>query len=100
LVRNHTTEFAIRRNTLNGEIKFDVAPGDYYFSLCGGGRNCSIRQIVNGDAPLATNNVHLPTGSADPTFTITFAIGTHTLKGVAQRDGKPAPGVFLLIFPA
>jgi hypothetical protein len=31
---------------------------------------------------------------------VIFDIGTHTVKGVVQRNGKPIPGAFILLFPA
>ncbi len=98
LFRQNTTDVALRVNSAKAEAKLDVPPGDYYFSLCTGQRHCFIRQIFNGDQPLPGNNIHLASG-ADPTFTIHFNLGAHTVKGVAQRDGKPIPGAFLLIFP-
>ncbi len=99
LMRPHSQDFAARGNSAKGEARLDVAPGDYYFSLCGAGRRCFVRQVLAGDQPLPGNNIHI--GSAgDLTFTITLAIGTHTIKGVVQRGGKPIPGAFILLFPA
>lgn len=99
LFRQNSMDQALRVNSAKGEAKLDVPPGDYYFSLCTGQRHCFIRQILNGDKPLPGNSIHLATG-ADPTFTIHFNVGEHTIKGIAQRDGKPTPGAFLLAFPS
>ena len=98
LFKQSNGELVLRVNSAKGEARLDVPPGDYYFSLCTGQRHCFIRQILADDKPVA-NNLHLAAGP-DPTFTIVFNIGTHTLKGVAQKDGKPAPGVLLLAFPS
>jgi hypothetical protein len=98
-MRRHTLDFAARTNAVKGEAKFDVAPGDYYVSLCGAQRRCYVRQVLAGDRPLPANDIHIASG-ADLTFTVVFDIGTHTVKGVVQKDGKPAPGAFLLLFPA
>jgi hypothetical protein len=99
LMRPHSFDFIARANSAKGEAKFDIAPGDYYFSLCGGSRRCFIRQILAGDQPLPSNNIHI-SSARDVNVTVTFAIGTHTIKGFVQRDGKPMPGAFLLLFPA
>ena len=98
-MRRHNLDFATRANSLKGEAKFDVAPGDYYVSLCGAQRHCFVRQVLAGDRPLPNNDIHIASGG-DLTFTVVFDIGTHTVKGVVQKDGKPAPGAFLLLFPA
>lgn len=99
LMRPHSSDFVARANSTKGEAKFDIAPGDYYLSLCGGSRRCFVRQILAGDQALASNNIHIAS-TGDLNLTVTFDIGTHTVKGVAQRDGKPIPGAFLLLFPA
>ena len=99
LMRPHSPDFIARANSVKGEAKLDVAPGDYYFSLCGGGRRCFIRQILAGDQPLPSNNIHI-SSAGDVNVTVTFAIGTHTIKGFVQRDGRAMPGEFLLLFPS
>ena len=99
LMHAHSHDFIARVNSVKGEAKLDVAPGDYYFSLCGGGRRCFVRQILAGDQSLPANNIHIAS-TGDINFTVIFDIGTHTVKGVVQRNGKPIPGAFILLFPA
>src|ERR1035437_1801538 len=52
-----------------------------------------------GDQSLPANNIHIAS-TGDINFTVIFDIGTHTVKGVVQRNGKPIPGAFILLFPA
>ena len=99
LMRPHSPDIVARANSAKGEAKFDIVPGDYYFSLCGGGRRCFVRQVLAGDQPLPSNNIHIAS-AGDINFTVIFDIGTHTVKGVVQRNGKPIPGAFILLFPA
>lgn len=101
LVPRRTRVATYRSVITKGEVKLDAAPGDYFFSfgLGAGPRRYSIRQVLTADGQsLPDNNVHIAS-TADLTFTILLAAGNHTVKGVAQRDGKPIPGAFLLIFP-
>jgi len=80
------------------DATFDAPPGDYYFSIAGGTRQLYVRGILAGDQPLPSNDIHLAPG-ATASFTVTVIPGTHTLKGVARKDGKPAAGAFILLIP-
>jgi hypothetical protein len=80
------------------DTSFDAPSGDYYFSIAGGQRQLYVTGILAGDHPLPSNDIHLAPG-ATTTFTVTVIPGTHTLKGVARKDGKPAAGAFILLIP-
>lgn len=80
------------------DTTFDAPPGDYYFSVAGGQRQLYVTGILAGDRPLPSNDIHLAPG-APTTFTLTVIPGTHTLKGIASKDGKPAAGAFILLIP-
>lgn len=99
LLHAHSPDFIARANSAKGEARLDVTPGDYHFSLCGGGRRCFVRQVLAGDQSLAVNNIHIAS-TGDVNFTVIVDIGTHTVKGVVHANGKPIPGAFILLFPA
>jgi hypothetical protein len=98
LIRPHTTDMVSNEANDKGHVDLDAPPGDYYFQIEGGGKVLFPRQILSGDKPLADGNIHLAANSSR-FFTITFAEGTHTLKGFARKDGKGFPGAFILLFP-
>ena len=81
-----------------GTASFEAPPGDYYFNAFAGGRRVYVRQVLRGEQPLASNNLHLTAGES-ASYTITVASGTHTLRGITQRDGKPAHGISILLVP-
>jgi hypothetical protein len=109
LVRRNAQKFVSGQVSAKGEATLDAAPGDYYFSIEGSPHTYFIRQIVsnpdsNPDSKtnaqrLPSRNIHLSAGDS-PSLTITFVGGTHTLKGVIRKDGKPCPGAFILLVPS
>lgn len=81
-----------------GVASFDIEPGDYTLGVQGGSRSLQLRQAFEHDQPIAGNRVHLTAGSqAD--YVLSVVPGDHTVRGVVQRDSKPAAGVFVLLIP-
>lgn len=97
LIRPHTSNMVVG-GVDKGEVDLDAAPGDYYFQIVGGGKVLLPRQILSGDQPIPDGNIHLAAGESR-FFTVTYAEGTHTLKGFAHKNGKGFPGAFILVFP-
>jgi len=89
-----------RRVTVDqrGVASFDIEPGDYTLSVQGGSRSLQLRQVLEHDQPVAGNRVHLAAG-AQASYVLSVVPGDHTVRGVVQRDGKPAAGVFVLLIP-
>src|SRR6266702_373581 len=79
------------------EVTLDAEPGDYFFEVSAAQRYF-VPQIAAGDQVLPANNIHLD-ASANASVTLTIVPGIHTLKGFVRKDGKPAPGTFLLLVP-
>jgi Carboxypeptidase regulatory-like domain len=98
LVPPHSADIISAEPDSKGEFTLDAPPGDYFFKIEGGGKTLFAREILNGDRPLTNSTVRL---AADDSrfYTITYAEGTHTLKGIVRKDGKGFPGAFVLLFP-
>lgn len=98
LIHPHSVDMVSSGANEKGEVSLDATPGDYYFQVEGGGRVLFPRQILNGDQPVSSANLHF---AADDSrfFTITYVEGKHTLKGMVRKDGKGFPGAFILLFP-
>jgi hypothetical protein len=99
LVHPHSSEMVSNHANEKGQVDLDAAPGDYYFQIEDAGKALFPQRILSGETPLADGNIHL-TADSSRFFTITFAQGAHTLKGVARKDGKGFPGAFVVLFPA
>jgi hypothetical protein len=103
LVRQNTANTIGQRVGQNtdpkGHADLQAPPGDYYFQVGGEGKTLFTRQILAGEQPLAVNQIHLAAGDSR-FYTITVIPGTHTLKGIAEKNGKPCPGAFILLLPS
>jgi hypothetical protein len=82
-----------------GHAELEAPPGDYSFQVEGGPSTIFIRQVLSGEQALPANQIHLAAGDSR-FYTLTILAGIHTLKGIAEKDGKPCPGAFILVFPA
>jgi hypothetical protein len=82
------------------QADLDVSPGDYYFAVQANRETGRIVQILaDSDAHrLPTNDLHLNPDDSRA-FIITYAVGSHILKGVAHKDNKPFAGAFILLIP-
>ena len=80
------------------EATLDASPGDYSFAVFGEQRSLAVVQVQSGDRRLPSNRIHLSAHDS-AFFTVTVTLRTHTLKGIARKDGKPCPGAFILLFP-
>lgn len=98
LIHPHSADMVSAEANEKGEVSLDAPPGDYFFQMEGGGKVLFPRQILNGDQPVSSASLHF---SADDSrfFNLTYAEGTHTLKGIVRKDGKGFPGAFILLFP-
>ncbi|MDP9051494.1 MAG: hypothetical protein M3O31_12375 [Acidobacteriota bacterium] len=98
LAHSHSAEIISAEADPKGEFTLDASPGDYFFQIAGRGKALFPREILNGNQLLANSKIHL---AADDSrfYTVTYAEGTHTLKGVVRKDGKGFPGAFILLFP-
>ena len=81
-----------------GKAEIDVPPGDYYF-VVSGPRRYYVAQVHAEDKPLDGNNIHVAAGD-NTSYTVAVTAGTHSIKAVATKDGKPFAGAFILMFPA
>jgi hypothetical protein len=103
LVRIHATsslgETIWQNIDSKGHTDLQAPPGDYYFQAEAEGTNLFTRQILAGEQPLAANEIHLAAGDSR-FYTITVIPGIHTLKGIAEKNGQPCPGAFILLFPS
>jgi hypothetical protein len=81
------------------EATLDASPGDYSFAVFGEQRSLAVVQVQSGDRRLPSNRIHLNAHDS-AFFTVTVTLRTHTLKGIARKDGKPCPGAFILLFPS
>jgi len=85
-----------------GQFEISVPPGDYDLHVTHGNHPVAIRQVVAGATAVSANPLHIaaPSSStASVTYTITGVAGSTTVTGVAQKDGAPGPGVFILLVP-
>lgn len=101
LIHPHSADMVSGDANPKGELTLDAPPGDYFFQVEGGGKVLFPRQIQSGDSttqPLANTTFHLAPNDSR-FFTIDYAEGTHTLKGIVRKDGKAFPGAFILLFP-
>ena len=98
LLHPHSVNMVSAEVNPKGEASLDAPPGDYYFQVESGEKVLFPRQVLSGDQPLAEPDFHLA-ADASRFFTITYAEGKHTLKGMARKDGKGFPGAFILLFP-
>jgi hypothetical protein len=98
LVQSHATPLQPSEVDDKGHVDLDASPGDYYFQIEDGSKVLFAQKILSGEKPLPDGNIHL-TADSSRFFVITVAEGTHTLKGVARKDGKGFPGALILLFP-
>jgi hypothetical protein len=98
LIHPHSVDMVSAEVNEKGEVSLDAPPGDYYFQVESGDKDLFPRQVLSGDQPLTGTDFHLA-ADASRFFTITYAEGKHTLKGMARKDGKGFPGAFILLFP-
>jgi len=86
-----------------GEVDLTVSPADYFLQVTLGSEPAIVEQVLAGTAIIPANPLHIasPAPSAGSlAYTVTVVPANITVNGVAQRDGKPCPGAFILLVPA
>jgi hypothetical protein len=80
-----------------GEATIDgLTPGGYYVSIWQGNRSYFVTSLsIDGKA--VTGDEVRVTGAAPIALTVTAARASGRVEGIAAKDGKPAPGVLLLM---
>ena len=74
-----------------------VRPGDYEVRLNAAGTTLAVTQLAATGAAAGGRILHV--GSAPISIAALAAPANASVYGFAQRDGKPAPGVFVLLVP-
>ncbi len=84
-----------------GEAEFkEVTPGDYSVRVAGNRRPMlPVGAVTLNGKPAADRRLHIR-DPADSTATITLSGPPVRVEGVATRNGKPAPGVLVILVPA
>ncbi len=77
----------------------DVAPGDFRLAATGGGHVLQVAGLSVVGPPATARQVHVNAG-AHMAVAVTLAQGSVTLKGVVQREGKPAAAELVVLVPA
>lgn len=86
-----------------GEFELTVPPGDYEVRVTVDAHPAAIRQVLAGTTAVAFSPLHIVArGSAETVlaYTVTAVPATITLYGVAQKEGAPCHGAFILLVPA
>ena len=73
-----------------------VKPGEYYFDLSLANKKYFVTKLLADGKPLPNDRIQITAG-ANISVTIIAAPGTGTLTGFAKANGKPAPGVMVLM---
>jgi hypothetical protein len=74
-----------------------VSPGSYEMWVSAAGTSLAVTHLVSTGAASEGNVIKV--GTASVTISAVLANGSATLTGFATRDGKPAPGVMVLLAP-
>jgi hypothetical protein len=90
-----------------GEADVTVPPGDYLLQVTSGGESPGpmlVHQVLAGATAVQANPLRITSGrdsSSSPlAYTVVALPADITVYGIAEKDGKPCPGAFILLVPS
>ena len=88
-----------KRLDAKGEAELEaIPPGKYEIVAWGQGKLYSIAHVTPDGAQVSGREVEIAAGSS-PTLTLSIAVGTVEVEGIAKRDGQGFAGAMIVLVP-